>query len=263
MAPPGTRPAWDRTVAGLGESGTRLVRSTRGLYESLEAETGLATGYHNVGGVIVARTGDRMVQLRRGGQRGRLHDLPCELGGCRPSGPRALPPMGRRPDQHLTPGDGKVNPTDVTQSLAIEGRPQSGRCPDRRRVRVTGIDVVDGRVTRCPAPTKGGWRPVVVNCAGQWAKAVGGSPRGRHRAAALGRALLRRDQRKPSRRPPDLPIMRDPDGWTYFKEGDWRPGRRRVRPDAKPWRSPDDLPYPFEFQLLDEDWGALSVLMDQ
>ena len=34
-------------------------------------------------------------------------------------------------------------------------------------------------------------------------------------------------------------------------------------PEAKPWRSPDDLPYPFEFQLLEEDWDHFSVLMDE
>ena len=47
------------------ESGTRLVQYSAELYASLEAETGLATGYRNVGGVIVARTEDRMVQLKR------------------------------------------------------------------------------------------------------------------------------------------------------------------------------------------------------
>src|SRR3954471_21668893 len=53
------------------ESGPRLVQSSAELYASLEAETGLATGYRNVGGLVVARTEDRMVQLRRaGGQAG-------------------------------------------------------------------------------------------------------------------------------------------------------------------------------------------------
>ncbi len=33
-------------------------------------------------------------------------------------------------------------------------------------------------------------------------------------------------------------------------------------PDAKPWVAPDQLPYPFEFQLLGEDWEHFSILMD-
>ena len=62
---------------------------------------------------------------------------------------------------------------------------------------------------------------------------------------------------------PDLPIMRDPDGWTYFKEEVGGLVVGGFEPEAKPWRSPDDLPYPFEFQLLDEDWEHFSVLMDE
>jgi 4-methylaminobutanoate oxidase (formaldehyde-forming) len=62
---------------------------------------------------------------------------------------------------------------------------------------------------------------------------------------------------------PDLPIMRDPDGWTYFKEEVGGLVVGGFEPEAKPWRSPDDLPYPFEFQLLDEDWDHFSVLMDE
>ncbi len=33
-------------------------------------------------------------------------------------------------------------------------------------------------------------------------------------------------------------------------------------PEAKPWVAPDQLPHPFEFQLLDEDWDHFSILME-
>ena len=48
--------------------------------------------------------------------------------------------------------------------------------------------------------------------------------------------------------------MRDPDGWTYFKEEVGGLVVGGFEPDAKPWRAPSDLPHPFEFQLLEEDW---------
>jgi glycine cleavage system aminomethyltransferase T len=57
--------------------------------------------------------------------------------------------------------------------------------------------------------------------------------------------------------------MRDPDGWTYFKEEVGGLVVGGFEPDAKPWRAPDDLPHPFEFQLLEEDWEHFSVLMDE
>src|SRR6201990_2506779 len=47
------------------ESGTRLVQYSTELYTELEDETGLTAGYKQCGGVTVARTEDRMVQLQR------------------------------------------------------------------------------------------------------------------------------------------------------------------------------------------------------
>ena len=41
------------------ETGTRLVQYSAELYQRLEAETGLATGYKECGGVTVARTPER------------------------------------------------------------------------------------------------------------------------------------------------------------------------------------------------------------
>jgi 4-methylaminobutanoate oxidase (formaldehyde-forming) len=47
------------------ESGTRLVQYSTQLYERLEAETGLSAGFRRCGGVTVARTQDRLTQLKR------------------------------------------------------------------------------------------------------------------------------------------------------------------------------------------------------
>jgi heterotetrameric sarcosine oxidase gamma subunit len=60
----------------------------------------------------------------------------------------------------------------------------------------------------------------------------------------------------------DFPILRDPDGYTYIKEevGGLLVGG--FEPEAKPWVAPDQLPYPFEFRLLDEDWDHFSILME-
>ena len=61
---------------------------------------------------------------------------------------------------------------------------------------------------------------------------------------------------------PDLPILRDPDGYTYFKEEVGGLVIGGFEPEAKPWVSPDEIPYPFEFQLLDEDWEHFEILMN-
>ncbi|GAA4364367.1 FAD-dependent oxidoreductase [Nocardioides caricicola] len=242
------------------ESGTRLVQYSAELYASLEAETGLSTGYNNVGGVVVARTEERMVQLRRTAANAVAYDLPCEL--VSPERAQELwPPM--RVDDLLgaiwLPGDGKVNPTDLTQSLAKGARQRGARIAER--VRVTGFTTAAGRVTGVDTVQGHVEAEVVVNCAGQWAKALGdlvGVTVPLHSAEHF---YVVTEQVAGTR--PDLPIMRDPDGWTYFKEETGGLVVGGFEPEAKPWRSPDDLPYPFEFQLLEEDWDHFSVLMDQ
>src|SRR5215217_2928267 len=61
------------------ESGTRLVQYSTQLYAELEAEVGLSTGYKRCGGVTVARTPDRMTQLRRTAASADAYGLECEL----------------------------------------------------------------------------------------------------------------------------------------------------------------------------------------
>ncbi len=246
------------------EAGTRLVQYSAELYESLEAETGLATGYRNVGGVIVARTEERMTQLRRTAANAVAYDLDCRMLGPDEAG-ELWPPM--RTDDLLggiwLPGDGKVNPTDLTQSLARGARQQGATILEG--VRVTGFAVADGpagpRVTGVRTDHGDVETETVVLCAGQWSKALGdlvGATLPLHSAEHF---YVVTEPVAGVR--PDLPIMRDPDGWTYFKEETGGLVVGGFEPDAKPWRSPSDLPYPFEFQLLDEDWDHFSVLMDE
>ncbi len=101
---------------------------------------------------------------------------------------------------------------------------------------------------------------IVVNCAGQWAKAVGALAGVTVPLHSAEHFYVVTEQIDGVRR--DLPILRDPDGYTYFKEEVGGLVVGGFEPVAKPWVAPDQIPYPFEFQLLDEDWEHFSVLMD-
>ena len=93
------------------------------LYSELEAETGLATGFKRCGGVTVARTEDRMVQLRRTAATAEAYDLECEL--ITPARAKELYPVLATEDlvgAIWLPGDGTANPVDVTASLARGAR---------------------------------------------------------------------------------------------------------------------------------------------
>ena len=59
----------------------------------------------------------------------------------------------------------------------------------------------------------------------------------------------------------DPPTLRDPDGYTYFKEEVRGLLMGGFEPDAKPWVASDEIPEPFEFQLLPEDWNQFDILM--
>ncbi|MFL6060118.1 MAG: FAD-dependent oxidoreductase [Marmoricola sp.] len=246
------------------ESGTRLVQYSAQLYAELEAETGLATGYRNVGGLVLARTPERMVQLARTAANGAAYGLEAEL--IDPARAQELwPPM--QVDDLLgalwLPGDGKVNPADLTQSLARGARQGGARILEK--VRVTGFATTTGgrgpRVSGVRTDRGDVGCEVVVNCAGQWAKALGGLVGVTVPLHSAEHFYVVTEQVEGTH--PDLPIMRDQDGWTYFKEEVGGLVVGGFEPNAKPWRAPDDLPYPFEFQLLEEDWDHFSILMDQ
>ena len=245
------------------QSGTRLVQYSAALYEGLEAETGLSAGFKRCGGVTVARTPDRLVQLERTAATAVAFGLDCEL--ISPARAARLYPVLRADDllgALWLPGDGTATPSDVTQSLARGARNRGARVIEKARV--TGISARDGAVTGVTVDVDGGSRQieaeVVVNCAGQWAKAVGamcGVTVPLHSAEHF--YVVTEPIAGVHRM---LPILRDPDGYTYFKEEVGGLVVGGFEPQAKPWVSPDELPYPFEFQLLGEDWDHFSVLMD-
>src|SRR5690606_32042507 len=112
------------------------------------------------------------------------------------------------------PGDGKANPTDLTQSLAKGARSRGARIIER--VRVTGISTANGAVTGVETDRGAIAAEIVVNCAGQWARKVGlmcGVPVPLHSAEHMYIVTGRIEGVHP-----DLPVMRDPDGYIYFKE---------------------------------------------
>ena len=241
------------------ESATRLVQYSTQLYAEIESEVGLSAGYKQCGGVTVARTEDRMVQLRRTAANAEAFNMECEL----LSPEEALEHYSVMRVDDLVgaiwlPGDGKANPTDLTFALAKGARMRGARILEKTRA--LGVLVASGRVTGVRTDAGDIEAEIVVNCAGQWAKQVG-------RMAGVNVPLHSAEHFYVVTElidgvHPDLPILRDPDGYTYFKEEVGGLVIGGFEPEAKPWLSPDDIPYPFEFQLLDEDWEHFEILMN-
>jgi 4-methylaminobutanoate oxidase (formaldehyde-forming) len=129
-------------------------------------------------------------------------------------------------------------------------------------VKVTGVTVEDGRVaavTWASADDAGEIRcATMVNCGGQWAREFG-------RRAGVNVPLYAAEHFYIVTRPiagvtPDLPVIRDPDGFIYYKEEVGGLVMGGFEPEAKPWNVAP-IPDGFEFQLLPEDWDQFEILM--
>jgi len=236
---------------------TRMSRYGIELYSSLEAETGAATGWKACGSVSVARTKERMTLLKRSVATARSFGIEAEL--ISPSEAGRLWPLMRTDDLEgavWLPGDGKANPTDLTQSLARGARNGGARLIEG--VRVTGFDIRAGRVQGVRTDQGDIACEVVVNCAGQWARALG-------KLAGVTVPLFSAEHfyivtRKIDGVTADLPVLRDPDGFIYYKEEVGGLVMGGFEPVAKPWGM-DGIPDKFEFQLLGEDWDQFEILM--
>jgi 4-methylaminobutanoate oxidase (formaldehyde-forming) len=213
--------------------------------------------------VTVARTQDRLTQLRRTAATAEAFGLDCEL--ITPAQARERYPVLETSDLAgalWLPGDGRANPADLTAALARGARMRGAVIAER--VRVTGITVSEVNGGRAVTGVMTDAGPVeaeiVVNCAGQWAKQVGALAGVNVPLHSAEHFYVVTEQIPGVHR--DLPVLRDPDGYTYFKEVVGGLVVGGFEPEAKPWVAPDKLPYPFEFQLLGEDWEHFSILME-
>ena len=223
------------------EGGTRLVQYSAQLYSELEVETGLATGFKRCGGVTVARTEERMVQLRRTAATAEVYGLECEL--ITPDQARERYPVlatdgsGRR---HLAARRRDGQP-GRRHGLTGQGRPRQGGEGGREDPGAGHRPVgrPGHRSGHRPGPDRG-------RGGGELRRAVGESRRGAgrcERPAALGRALLRgvrADRGCPCRpadpaRPGRVHLLQRGGGW---------PGHRglRARGQAVGGSRPDPLP---------------------
>ena len=240
------------------ETLTKMNMHSVELYRRLEDETGVDPGWREVGSLRLASSRDRMEELARLAGRARTFGLPLEL--ISPTEALELFPLFD-PEGVLgaayDPTDGYVDPSALTQALAEGARSRGAEI--QTGVRVTGIEVENGRVKavvtdRGPIRTE-----VIVNATGIWAPEIG-------RLAGVSVPLVPFQHQYVHVRPrerisPDLPTMRDPDDLVYFRpyEGDIITGGYGRRP--APWAL-DGVPAGFSHKLLEPDWKRFTSLFE-
>jgi 4-methylaminobutanoate oxidase (formaldehyde-forming) len=238
---------------------TRLARYGAVLYERLEAETGQATGFRRCGSISVARTAERLVELRRGASMARCFGV--EVEPISPAEAGKLWPLMRTDDLAgavWIPGDGRTNPIDTTLALARGAR--MGGATLVENVTVTGIERRGGGVSGVRTDRGDVATEVVVNCAGMWGREVG-------RMAGVSVPLHAAEHFYVVTEPipgvtRELPVLRDTDGYIYVREEVGGLLMGGFEPAAKPWGM-DGIPAEFGFSLLPEDWDHFRVLLEQ
>ena len=227
------------------------------LYASLEIETGLATGWKQCGSVNVASTPERMKVLRKQVAMANSFGVECHEISAKEAGDKY--PIMRTDDLQgaiWLPGDGKANPADLCMSLAKGARNRGVKMQEG--VEVTGVIIANGQAVGIHTAQGDVRCEVIVNCAGQWARQFG-------KLAGVNVPLYSAEHfyivtGKIPGVHPMLPVMRDPDGFIYYKEEVGGLVMGGFEPRAKPWKM-DPIPSTFQFELLDEDWDQFEPLM--
>ena len=242
------------TFGSTSETSTELRRYSRDLYGRLEAETGLATGLRQVGFIEVAADAGRLEEYRRVSAFNRYCGVDVEE--ISPGEVKELFPLARTDDilaGFYVPDDGRVNPVDVTMSLAKGARMKGVRVVEgvavtgflRRGRAVSGVRTDQGDI-ECE---------YVVNCAGMWARQLG-------ETAGVNIPLQAAEHYYLLTEPVDgvtseLPVLEDPGSYGYFREEGGGLLIGLFEPVCAPWRV-DGVPEDFAFGQIPPDWDRMA-----
>ena len=236
---------------------TRLAQYTTSLYESLERETGQATGFRQTGSISVARTPARYEELRRGASMASCFGLEVQV--LAPGEVKERWPLAHVDDivgAVFLPRDGQTNPVDTTQALARGARKGGARLFEN--VKVEEILVEGGRAVGVRTAEGDIRADTVVNCAGMWARelaAKAGAVVPLHAAEhfyIVTEPLAGLDNK--------VPVLRDTDGCAYFKEDAGKLLVGWFEPRGKPWGMAG-IPDTFCFDQLPDDLEHIEPLL--
>ncbi len=253
-------------AAGLVEAGgffdetsIEMAKYTLELYSSLEAETGLSTGYKDVGLLEFAVTPSRLEELRRVA----AFDLQfgVHIEEIPPAKVKELWPLAYTGDilaGFFSPEDGRVNPIDVTMALARGAR--MGGVQIVEETAVIGITKDIGRVTGVVTDKGEIEAEYVVNCAGMWAREIG-------KMAGVNVPLQPAEHYYLITEPiegvnSELPVLVDLDKYAYYREETGGVMLGLFEPVSAPWAL-EGIPKDFTFGEIRPDWDRMMPYVEE
>jgi 4-methylaminobutanoate oxidase (formaldehyde-forming) len=235
-----------------------MAKYSRDLYEVLEDETGMSTGFRPVGYLQTGSNPERIAKLRR--EADFMRCMGIEREEISPAEVATLWPQADASDMiagFYTANEGRADPYNVAMSLAAGARLGGVRIV--QGARVTAITQRAGRVTGVVTDRGAIEAEYVVNCAGMWARQVGAMAGVSVPLQACEHAYLISEPFDGVS--PDLPIFEDPDRFAYYREETGGLMVGLFEPVAAPW-SLDRIPDDFSFGEIASDWDRLAPFLE-
>ena len=241
---------------------TKLAKYSQELYGTLEAETGVATGFKRVGSITVALTEERREEIYR--QAGMARAFGVEVEEISNERVQELYPhinlAGVKGAVYL-PLDGQGDPGNIALALAKGARQRGALIQERVKVTdivkegriVTGVDWTDDDGNTGHIETD-----MVVNCGGMWGHEVGRMAGVNVPLQACEHFYIVTENIKGLTQ---LPVLRVPDEYAYYKEDAGKILLGAFEPEAKPW-AVDGIPESFEFDQLQEDFDHFEPILE-
>ncbi|MEX0281184.1 MAG: FAD-dependent oxidoreductase [Arenibacterium sp.] len=244
-------------VAGLLKSEAECAIYTHGreLYAKLEQETGIPTGFRDVGYLQIANNEERMHEMRRVAPFMRRFGINCYEVSVAEA--QEMFPIGDFSDlkgAFYIPEDGRANPVDVTMSLAKGAR--MGGAAVHEGVRVAEIIAENGTATGIR--TSDGQQIIaenVVICGGMWSRQLG-EKHGVNLPLQAAEHYYLITESIPDL-PRDLPVVEDPSTYTYYREEVGGMMLGLFEPGAAAWKL-DGIPDDFQFGEIEPDWDRVG-----
>ena len=235
---------------------TKMMMSSVDLYRTLEAETGLETGWREVGSLRLASSQERLEEISRQAGWAKTFGLPLELISAEEA-QRLFPPMSTEGvlGAAYLPTDGYVDPSQLTFALAEGARRRGAEIATHTRV--TGVRVERGSVTGIETDKGEVATEIVVNAGGMFAQELGALAGVNVPVVPMAHEYL---VLKPSGLPLDMPTMRDPSLLVYFRPESGGLIMGGYEREPAPWAL-DGIPPDFNGRLLEEDWPRFEELM--
>jgi 4-methylaminobutanoate oxidase (formaldehyde-forming) len=245
---------------GTSEDSLWMARYSRDLYTRLEAETGLSTGFKQVGYLQLATTERRDEAYRRETAYMRSKGITKEI--LSPKEILDIAPMMKIEDVihgFWTPDEGRANPVDVTMSMAKGARTKGVKIFEDTEV--TGFDISNGRITGVQTERGTIECEKVVLAAGLW---------GRELAAKAGVLVpLQAAEHyylltEPIEgvTPENVPVIEDPEAYGYYREEGGGLLVGMFEPVGAAW-SLDGTPKESAFAVLPPDWDRLGPFLEK